>query len=84
MRQQLQPHEYLVKLLGYKYVGYDKIESYESQKILECRRFLLNLLTIKWAFCLAFDVDVAFKAKDVVVACLSYEMGGGLEWRACT
>ena len=85
MRQQLQPHEYLVKLLRYEtLVSLDEeIESYESQKILQCTRFLLNLLMIKWAFCLAFDVDVAFKAKDVVVACLSYEMGGGPEWRAC-
>ena len=85
MRKHLQPHKYLVNLLGYEtLVSLDKeIESYETQKILQCTRFLVKLLIIKWAFCLAFDVDVAFKAKDVVVACLSYEMGGGPEWRAC-
>ena len=35
--------------------------------------------SLTWKTCLSNGTGSAFKAMDVVVACLSYEMGGGLE-----
>ena len=50
MWKQLQPHKDVMNLLGYKtLVSLDKaIESHQSQKILQCTRFLVKLLIIKW------------------------------------